>query len=180
MRPIVMQPIILAVSVLAAACSDQGSTSPTSPASAGLASPAQSRSATELPSRGSLSAAEKAVVAPPNLLAQGTGEGNATHLGRFTLTTAEVVNLATATGTGTFNLTAANGDRLFATTAGGEDQFTPPNVSHVTLVATIVGGTGRFASSTGTFIIERTGTINFAAGTSTAIGSFDGYIDLNK
>jgi len=90
------------------------------------------------------------------------------------------VSLANSTSTGTFNLTAANGDQLFATTAGGQDQFTPPNVSHVTLVATIVGGTGRFASATGTFTVERTATINFAAGTSTAVGSFDGHISLNN
>ena len=89
------------------------------------------------------------------------------------------MNPATATSTGTFHLTAANGDQLFATTAGGEDQFTPPNVSHVTVVATITGGTGRFASATGTFTVERTATINFAAGTSTATGSFEGYINFN-
>jgi hypothetical protein len=180
MRPIVMRPLILAASVLAAACSDHGSGSPTSPTSAALLQARTQQSATELPLRGSFTAADRSTVTPPTMQLQGTGEGNATQLGRFTLTTAEVVNLATATGTGTFNLTAANGDELFATTAGGEDQFTPPNVSHVTLVATIAGGTGRFASATGTFIIERTGTINFAAGTSTEIGSFDGNINLNK
>lgn len=177
MRPIVMRPILLVASVLAAACSDHVSTSPTSPTGAGLA---QSKSGTQLPFRGSFTGAEQGVVAPPNLLIQGTGEGNATHLGRFTLTLADVVNMATTTSTGTFNLTAANGDQLFTTTLGEEDQFTPPNISHVTFVATIVGGTGRFAGATGTFIVERTGTINFAAGTSTSIGSFDGHVNLNN
>ena len=114
------------------------------------------------------------------MLIQGTGEGNATHLGRFTMTVADVVTLATATSSGTLTFTAANGDQLFATTAGGEDQFTPPNVSHVTQLATIIGGTGRFASATGTFTMERTGIIDFAAGTSTSIGSFDGHINLNN
>jgi hypothetical protein len=138
------------------------------------------RTRTGLPFRGSFTAADRSTITPPTLLLQGTGEGTATHLGRFTVTTAEVVNLATATGTGTFNITAANGDQLFATTAGGEDQFTPPNVSHVTLLATIIGGTGRFASATGTFTMERTGIIDFVAGTSTSIGSFDGHINLNN
>ena len=179
MRPIVMRPLILAASVLAAACSDHGSGSPTSPTSAALLPAQTQQNATQVPLHGSFTAADRSTITPPTMLVQGTGEGNATHLGRFTLTTAEVVNLATATGTGTFNLTAANGDQLFAATAGGEDQFTPPNVSHVTLVATIVGGTGRFASAIGTFTMERTGIIDFAAGTSTAIGSFDGYINLN-
>ena len=178
MRPIVMRPMILAVSVLAAACSDQTSTSPTSPTIAALAQ-APSRNATQLPLRGSFTAADRSTVAPPTLQLQGTGEGNATHLGRFSVTMSEVVSMITATGTGTFDLTAANGDRLFVTTAGGEDAFTPPNVSHVTLVATIVGGTGRFAAATGTFTVERTATINFAAGTSTSFGSFEGRINLN-
>jgi hypothetical protein len=180
MRPIIMRPIILAASVLAAACSDQVSSSPTSPSSMALAPTQTQRNATRLPLRGSFTAADRSTFAPPNLLLQGTGEGNATHLGRFTVTITDVVNPATASGTGTFDLTAANGDQLFATTAGGEDQFTPPNVSHVTLVATIVDGTGRFASATGTFTIERTAIINFAAGTSTSIGSFDGHINLNN
>ena len=180
MRPIVMRPLILAASMLAAACSDHGSGSPTSPTSAVLLPAQTQQSATQLPLHGAFTAADRSTVTPPTLQLQGTGEGNATHLGRFTLTTAEVVSLVTATGTGTFNLTAANGDQLFATTAGGEDQFTPPNVSHVTLVATIVGGTGRFASATGTFTMERTGIIDFVAGTSTSIGSFDGYINLNN
>ena len=178
MRSIVLRPIILAASVLAAACSDQLSSAPTSPASTPLVPTQTQRNATQLPFRGSFTAADRSTLAPPNLLIQGTGEGNATHLGRFTATITDVVNLATATSTGTFNLTAANGDRLFSTTAGGEDRFTPPNVSHVTLVATIVGGTGRFASATGTFTVERTGTIDFAAGTSTSFGSFDGHINL--
>ena len=179
MRPIVTRPILLALSVLSAACSDQASTAPTSPTSAADAPARTQRNATRLPLRGSFTAADFSIVAPPNLTLQGTGEGTATSLGRFTLATVEVVSLITATGTGTFNLTAADGDQLFATTAGGEDAFTPPNVSHVTMLATIVGGTGRFASATGTFTMERTGTINFAAGTSTSFGSFDGYVDLN-
>jgi hypothetical protein len=170
---------MLAACVLAVACSNQVSSTPTSPTSVPLA-PAQSqRNATRLPLRGSFAAADRSTFAPPNLVLHGTGEGNATHLGRFTVTFTDVVNPATATGTGTFDVTAANGDQLFATTAGGQDQFTPPNVSHVTLVATIVGGTGRFASATGTFTVERTATIDFAAGTSTATGSFDGHINLN-
>ena len=180
MRPIVMRPLILAASVLAAACSDHGSGSPTSPTSAALLPARTQQNATRLPFHGSFTLADRATITPPTMLLQGTGEGNATHLGRFTLTTREVVDIALATATGMFNLTAANGDQLFATIAGAEDQFTPPNVSHVTLLATIVGGTGRFASATGTFTMELTSTIDFAAGTSTSIASFDGYINLNK
>ena len=171
---------MMAVSVFTVACGDQVSSTPTSPTSTPQGSTQTQRHATRLPLRGSFTAADQSTFAPPNLLLQGTGEGNATHLGRFTAAITDVVNPATASSTGTFDVTAANGDQLFATTTGGEDQFTPPNVSHVTLVATIVGGTGRFASATGTFTIERTATINFAAGTSTATGSFDGHINMGK
>ena len=44
------------------------------------------------------------------------------------------------------------------------------------LVATIVGGTGRFAGAAGTFTMEQTSIIDFATGTSSGSGSFDGAI----
>jgi len=76
--------------------------------------------------------------------------------------------------------TALNGDQLFTTTAGQETAFIPPNISHVTFSAEIVGGTGRFARATGTFIIRQTAAIDFAAATSTGTGAFEGHINLNK
>lgn len=138
-------------------------------------------SGTGLPFRGSYTINTNAVFTPPSTLTiDGTATGAASHLGRFTATTVDVVNTTTATSTGTYTLTAANGDQLFATTAGGEDQFIPPNVSHVTLVATIVGGTGRFASATGTFTIRFVSVLDFATATSSGSGAFDGRINLNK
>src|SRR5688500_1106048 len=91
MRPIVMRPIVLAASVLAAACGDQVSNSPTSPTSMPLAPTQTQRNATRLPLRGSFTASDRSTFAPPNLLIQGTGEGNATHLGRFTAVFTDVV-----------------------------------------------------------------------------------------
>jgi hypothetical protein len=82
MRPIIIRPIILAVSLLAAGCTDQAPGPPTSP---GSAAPAQSRNATQLPLRGSFTAADQGVVVPPSLLVQGTGDGNATYLGRLSI-----------------------------------------------------------------------------------------------
>jgi len=110
----------------------------------------------------------------------GTDEGNATHLGRFTAASEDTVNIATAQSTGTFNLTAADGDRIFTTTAGHETGFQPPNVSFVTQTATIVGGTGRFAGATGSFTVKIVQTIDFAAATATGTGSFAGRISFNK
>jgi hypothetical protein len=179
MRPIVIRPIILAASVLAAACSDQGSRSPTSPTSVVLA-PTHSRSATRLPFRGSFTAADQGVVVPPSLLVQGTGEGNATHLGRFTMTFAAVADLATPTATGTFTFTAANGDQLLTTFVGNAADLIEPGVVSFTETLTIVGGTGRFYGATGTFTMRRIAIIDFATGASTSTGSFDGHINLKN
>jgi hypothetical protein len=136
----------------------------------------QVHSSTELPFHGSLTTIESNVIAPPNLLADGTGQGTGTHLGRYTATFTAVVDLATGTSTGTFTFTAANGDQLFATFIGvGEN--VAPGVASLTEVATITGGTGRFAAATGTYTIRRIITFDEAGG-ATATGSFDGRITL--
>jgi hypothetical protein len=59
-------------------------------------------------------------------------------------------------------------------------QFTPPNISHVTVTATIVGGTGRIAGATGTLTIEHTSAIDFQTGTSTGSGTIGGRISLAR
>jgi hypothetical protein len=119
-----MRLIVLSFSVLAAGCSGQV-TSPTSPSSGNLSTSldsasepsvqAQGQRASELPFKGSLTAREVGVVAPPNILVDGTAEGSATHLGRYTATFTAVVTLATGTATGSYTFTAANGDMLVAT-----------------------------------------------------------------
>ena len=182
-----MRPIVLSMCVFAAACSDQALNSPTSPASAaGAPAQTQAQHATQLPFRGSFTGGSIGEVncpptcPPTTLRITGNVEGTATHLGRFTATSVDVVNMATTRSTGTFDLTAANGDQLFTTTTGVEDEFIPPNISHVTTDAMIVGGTGKFVAATGTFAIRRITTIDFAAGTASESGSFEGQIDLNK
>ena len=76
------------------------------------------------------------------------GEGEATHLGHFTLTAQAVidVSLPGAPAAGSWTLTAANGDQLFVTfVAYGID----PTHGHGDF--TIVGGTGRFQGATGEY-----------------------------
>ena len=173
-----MRLFALGICVLAAACGGEGN-SPTSPTAA--TSSAASTSPTMLPAQ--TSAQDEAHVpmrgtytssatgesncpptCPPTILVS-TGQvtGIASHLGRFTATFVDTVDLAAATGTGTFNFTAADGSQLLTETTGGEDLFTPPNISHVTETATIVGGTGRFAGATGTLTIEFTQEIDYLA-----------------
>ena len=82
--------------------------------------------------------------------------GNATHLGRFTLSMPHEVNLADTpiSATGTFVFIAANGDQVSGTFTGLIDSGAPP-VVHVTETAAITGGTGRFAGASGGFTFSR-------------------------
>jgi hypothetical protein len=175
--------VLLLAAAAALACESEPLTVGSRIDSRDLAAPASSAQlgpfGTELPFSGSFTTATSGVFTPPSTLTiTGTATGNATHFGRFTATTVDVVNTTNATSTGTYFLTAANGDQLFTTTVGGEEEFIPPNISRIRLVATIVGGTGRFASTTGTFTINSTIAVDFAAGTSSGSGSFDGHIIL--
>ena len=158
--------------------------SPTSPTSRSSASPSIASSdanATgagllskdqEVPFKGRLEgAATIRPLTPPFLSVSIEGTGNATHLGRFTVENAHLVNTATGTLTGTYEFTAANGDTLTASFTG--QASTPaPGVRSIVETATITGGTGRFADATGTFTVERF--LYLATGLTT--GSFEGTI----
>jgi hypothetical protein len=100
--------------------------------------------------------------------------GHATQLGRFTVEIPHVVDFNSATGTGTFDFVAANGDRLTAEFTGQADTSTP--IFAIREVATITGGTGRFAGATGSFIANRL--YDTAAGTTT--GTFEGTISIPR
>ena len=180
-----MRPIAFGLCVLAAACSAQTVSSPASPSTSALSSVSdatiQARNGTDLPLTGSYTGGSHATfLSPTNLILDGFGQGTASHLGRFTLSQIDAVDLIQAQSTGTFTLTAANGDRLEAETAGGEVGFTPPNISETILIATIVGGTGRFVGATGTFTIHNTQVIDFATSSASYTGSFAGEFDLNQ
>jgi hypothetical protein len=102
----------------------------------------------------------------------GTGEGPAviSHLGKGTFSHSFAVTLTgptTFTVVSTETFTAANGDRLFATFAGGGvlTGFGVGETAHITGTITITGGTGRFADASGTL----TGT--FHAETLSSVGT---------
>ena len=109
------------------------------------------------------------------LLVEGEGTGNATHLGQFTFEYDEVVNLSTGVGTGTYEFTAANGDKLTAAWTGLGFPTADPTVLSIVENATITGGTGRFANASGDFTIERL----FSFVTNSGGGSIDGTIGLH-
>jgi hypothetical protein len=172
MRPVTNRSIILALSVIATACSGDISSPSLSSTSASLV---KANGAQPVPFRGSIVTADQAVIAPPFLLATGTGEGTATLLGRFTTTYDAKADLATPTATGTYRFTAANGDRIVATFVGSAVAI-QPGFERFTEVLTIVSGTGRFAAATGTITLVRLVSIDYATGTSTSTGSMEGEI----
>jgi hypothetical protein len=111
-------------------------------------------------------------LAPPSLYVDVEATGNATHLGKFTLDVPHAVNAANGTAIGTYEFTAANGDKLYATFTGVATPTATPGVLYIEETATITGGTGRFAGATGSFVSERL--YDRIAGTT--VGSFEGTI----
>lgn len=98
--------------------------------------------------------------------------GSATQLGRFAVTVPHLVDRPTRTAAGSYQFTAANGDTLFADFTGQASPTSTPGVLSIVEVATITGGTGRFAGATGSFTVERL----YDAIAGTTIGSFEGSI----
>jgi len=126
-----------------------------------------------VPLSGSLQAHESITFpGPGTLLADGSGEGIAAHLGRFTLTWHFTVDTKAGTGTGPVHYIAANGDSIFTTAVGQSEPTSTPGVFHIMEVQTVTGGPGRFANATWSFIVERLTDLN----TGFTSGSFHGAI----
>lgn len=127
----------------------------------------------QIPFNGRLEAAvTRSPISPTQVSVVLDGGGNASHLGRFTFTAPHVVNLVTRLATGIYQFTAANGDMVFADFVGHARPTATPGVISIVEVATITGGTGRFAGATGGFTVERL----YDAVNGTTEGSFDGTI----
>jgi hypothetical protein len=167
-----MRYVVLGLCVFAAACAERPS-APTSPSTSSTdgAAVTQARGGSELPFQGTLQASETADGALRHLV----GTGEATHLGRFTLTAELTVTSPPPGASGTATWTAANGDEIF-TTVIGQGVVTFP-VLAVVETHSITGGTGRFDGTSGSIIVERsinlqtlissasiTGTISLALG----------------
>ena len=122
------------------------------PAAAGK----QGKHEKQVPFRGRLEGIVTSVTPdPPFVAVTLEGEGHATQLGHFDVSSSIVANEADGTAVGTYEFTAANGDTL---TADYTESFTPTDVPGVfsdVITATITGGTGRFAGATGSFVSDR-------------------------
>ena len=111
----------------------------------------------QVPFRGRLEGIVATVtpLTPPFVAVTLEGEGHATQLGHFDVSSSIVANEADGTAVGTYEFTAANGDTL---TAHYTEIFAPtgvPDVFSDVITATITGGTGRFAGATGSFVSDR-------------------------
>lgn len=124
-----------------------------------------------VPMKGSGSGTITALVPGPEPLVtiSAQGEGEATHLGKFTRTESIVLNTATGAATGTILFTAADGSELYCSFAGG---FTGANTLGGTY--TFTGGTGRFANAEGSasFVVTQSDMVNFTF-------EFAGTLDIN-
>lgn len=98
-------------------------------------------------------------VGPCTTIVEHSAEGQATHLGRFTLTSTTIADVCSHFpnfdgSDDLVTLTVANGDQLFGTAISTSTlvDFTDPTRIRVVgeSTITITGGTGRFANSTGT------------------------------
>jgi len=92
----------------------------------------------------------------PNIVEESAeGGGNATHLGKYSMSATSSSTLDTLLAGGEHVFTAANGDQVFATFTGeflvGEDGLIDGELD-----ATITGGTGRFENSTGYYTFRVT------------------------
>jgi len=128
--------------------------------------------AAETPLKGSIQAVETDTVRFPTLTVAGSGIGNATHLGKFTMTYEAEVNLLTRVGIGSVEFIAANGDRVFADILGQSTPTSTPNLVSIVEILTITGGTGRFAEASGSSISKRL--LDQVTGNTS--GAFDGTI----
>ena len=95
---------------------------------------------------------------PPDALAvDGMIPGLATHLSEFTLYYKVTVSLSDGSASGTGELAAANGDRIFVSIAGQSEPTDndTPAINSIMEIDRVTGGTGRFAGAKGGFTVRR-------------------------
>lgn len=89
-----------------------------------------------------------------SLLLSSAGAGTAVPIGRFTYTAKSTVELANGREIGDIQFVTANGDVINGLLVGLGTPTGTPNLTHVTELVTITGGTGRFQGATGTLTLD--------------------------
>lgn len=142
----------LLVILTVAALSGCGVDSPTAPPVKPSLSLADANAGATNPRRFSgdctITSAQVIAFTPPILNQVSTAVCRLSHLGLVAITNNQQINVATGAQIGAATYTTANGDLLYATSAGTATPSSPGNLDF-TGITTIAGGTGRFASATG-------------------------------
>lgn len=105
--------------------------------------------------KGSLQDTETQQVVFPTIFVYGTGSGNATQLGLYTISYHAQLNIPTLSATTSATLVAADGSSLFGEGTGQGTPTATPGIVSIVETYTITGGTGRFAGASGNFTVER-------------------------
>jgi len=105
--------------------------------------------------KGSLQDTETQQVVFPTIFVNGTGSGNATQLGLYTISYHAQLNIPTLSATTSATLVAADGSSLFGEGTGQGTPTATPGIVSIVETYTITGGTGRFAGASGNFTVER-------------------------
>src|ERR1043166_8666695 len=128
----------------------------------------------QVPFKGSMQGNDVVTANPSSgtVVEKTSGTGVGTHLGQFSFSQQETINLAALTATGSAHWVSANGDSIDTTLTGSAELTSTPGVFSITEVHTITGGPGRFAGVQGSFTVERLG----SAVTLLTSGSFHGTI----
>jgi hypothetical protein len=166
-----MRYAVLGFCLFATACAGTTPTGPTSSLSqiGGGVATTEAKGGSELPFKGTYEGLETVGTVPSHHHLDATG--NATHLGRFTVTADWTIG--TGGGIGTSTWTAANGDE-FSTSFTTTGVVVPPTITY-TETHTITPGTGRFANVSGTFTVVQNRGLSMPYNNSATI---DGTIDL--
>jgi hypothetical protein len=101
------------------------------------------------------------------------GGGNGTHLGRYRLAAALTSSSDSAETASSLVFTAANGDEVWAEFSAASETA-PDGLVDSELTATITGGTGRFANSTGYFTLVMTSDPDTGKSTGSYTGKISG------
>jgi hypothetical protein len=106
--------------------------------------------------KGSLEAVETHQIVPPTtMFVDGTGSGNATQLGLFTMSFQAEVSLPSLAASTSAQYVAANGDMIIGEGSGQGTPTGTPGIVSIVETYTITGGTGRFAGAAGSFTVKR-------------------------
>lgn len=128
---------------------------------------------TETNIRGYIVAYETAEIDGNILHIDGNGSASLNGYGVATVTYHFDLNLITGSAPGLHKFTWPNGDTL-STTSVGQGILTglAPDINYVTEIHTVTGGTGRFARTSGNFLLERM--VGFPAESGATAGWFHG------